>query len=131
MDEARKLLGVKWRHRGRNARAVDCIGLLVVAARGAGFDIEDEGDYGREPWDDRLRRGCRRRFGEPVPTAEAGDVVVIRWGKAEPSHLAIVGDRPGGGLTLIHAHNLNGVVECTMAGKIAAGVVEIYRPRFG
>jgi cell wall-associated NlpC family hydrolase len=130
VEEARKLIGARWRHRGRTSWAVDCIGLVAVAGSRCGLLAADVRGYGREPWDDQLRAGCRQRWGEPVADIQAGDVALIRWAHGEPSHLAIVGDHPDGGLTLIHAHNLQGVVEVSMAGKLAECVVEVYRPRF-
>lgn len=129
VDEARKLVGTKWRHRGRSRFSVDCIGLVVVAGRAAQLLAHDENNYGREPWEDRLRKGCRARWGDPVTEYQPGDIALIRWGQGEPSHMAIIGDKPGG-LTLIHAHNLHGVVECSLAGRIAECIVEVYRPRF-
>ena len=127
---ARKLKGARWRHRGRKEWAVDCIGLVVMAAREAGIPTADETYYGREPWDDRLRKGCQRRWGEALAPAlaRAGDVALIRWKAGDPSHVAIIGDHPDGGLTLIHAHNLHGVVEQSLAEAIAGCVVEVYRP---
>lgn len=132
VDEARSLLGVKWRHRGRNRMGVDCIGVVAVAGKAAGILCDDESRYGREPWEDRLRRGCRARWGDPLPREQwqPGDVAIIRWNQGEPSHMAVIGDHPRGGLTLIHAHNLLGVVECSMTGKMAKVVIEAYRPRF-
>lgn len=129
---ARGLLGARWRHQGRKPWAVDCIGLIALAGKEAGLVAEDEKGYGREPWDDRIRRGCRERWGDPLPVsqARAGDIAVIRWGAGEPSHMAIVGEHPDGGLTLIHSHNLHGVVENSMRGKFVEIVLEIYRPRF-
>lgn len=130
--QARKLLGVRWRHRGRKPWAVDCIGLVAVAGRAAGLLAEDETGYGREPWEDRLRQGCRARWGEPLPIDQAkpGDIAILRWTPGEPSHMAIVGDHPDGGLTLIHAHNLHGVVEHALRGRFTDFVLEVYRPRF-
>lgn len=130
IDEARKLKGARWRHRGRTPWALDCIGLIVVAGRPAGLLAADETVYGREPWDDRLRSGCRDRWGEPVEDPSPGDVALIRWKKGEPSHLGIVGDHPDGGLSLIHSHNLHGVVEVSLSGRYLECVVEVYRPRF-
>lgn len=129
--EARKLKGARWRHRGRTPWAVDCIGLVAVAGAKSGLQAADVRGYGREPWDDQLRAGMRERFGEPVEDRQAGDIALIRWANGEPSHLAVIADHPDGGLSLIHAHNLNGVVEVSLVGKLAACIVEVYRPRFG
>lgn len=128
---ARALKGARWRHRGRKPWAVDCLGLLELACKGAGLAVEPPPRlYGREPWDDTLRRGLRARWGEPLPRAQArpGDVALIRWRAEEPSHVAIVGDHPDGGLTLIHAHNVMGVVEHSFAAPFESVVVEVYRP---
>jgi cell wall-associated NlpC family hydrolase len=127
---ARELKGARWRHRGRKPWAVDCVGLIVLAAAKSGLRTSDQTYYGREPWDDRLRKACRAHWGEPLPALEAraGDIVLIRWKKGQPSHMAIVGDHPDGGLTLIHAHNLHGVAECSLVHPFASCVVEVYRP---
>jgi cell wall-associated NlpC family hydrolase len=130
VSAARQLKGARWRHRGRKPWALDCIGVIVLAAKHCGLELRDEGGYGREPWDDRLRKACRERWGVPLPpeAARPGDVVLIRWARGDPSHIAIVGDHPRGGLTLIHAHNLHGVVECSLAPPYAQCVIEVYRP---
>jgi cell wall-associated NlpC family hydrolase len=131
--QARAMLGVKWRHRGRKPWAVDCLGLVFVAGRAAGLETgEDPTKYGREPWEDRLYRGCVERFGEPVPLeqARAGDVALFRLGTTDPSHIGVLGDHPTGGLTLIHAHNLLGVVECSLRGEYLRAVVAVFRTRF-
>lgn len=128
VTEARKLKGAAWRHRGRKPWAVDCIGLLVVAGRGAGITAPDEKGYGREPWEDRLSCGLRARFGAPVADWRAGDIAVIRWKKGEPSHVGVLADHPDGGLSIIHAHNLHGVIEHALRGQVAGCVVEVYRP---
>lgn len=126
---ARSLKGARWRHRGRKPWAVDCVGLVVVSAALAKLRVDDESAlYGREPWEDQLREGMRARFGQPVEDWQAGDIALIRWRHGEPSHVGILGDNPAGGLTLIHAHNLHGVVECSLSGPYLKCIVEVYRP---
>lgn len=127
---ARRLKGSAWRHRGRKPWAVDCVGLVVLSARDAGLQLEDAVGYGREPWEDRLRQELRARFGEPDSKARVGNIALIRWNKGEPSHMAVIGDHPDGGLTLIHASNLHGVVECSLRGTYAEAVIETYRPHW-
>lgn len=131
---ARSLKGTPWRHRGRNQRGVDCIGLVELSGGQAGLAgavlTPEERRYGREPWDDKLRRGCRARWGEPLAPSQArpGDVAIIRWSGAEPQHMGIIGDHPNGGLSLIHAHNAHGVIEQGLSGTVLAAVLEVYRP---
>lgn len=128
---ARSFIGVRWRHRGRKPWAVDCLGLLVLSAQKSGLHIDEPPTlYGREPWDDALRRGLRERFGEPFPPGQArvGDIALIRWAGTAPSHVAIVGNHPEGWLTLIHAHSIHGVVEHSLAPPFDKVVIEVYRP---
>lgn len=131
---ARSFKGAKWRHRGRKPNAVDCLGLVVLALRKAGLEVDDETMYGREPWEDRLRRGAQARFGDPLEAEELepGDVAIFRWETGEPTHVGIVGQHPDHTtvLTLIHADNFLGVVENSLVGKFRESLVEGYRPRF-
>jgi hypothetical protein len=134
VSEARKLKGARWRHRGRQPWAVDCVGLVVIAGTRSGMMLSDQIGYGREPWEDRLRKACRAHWGEPLPATEpkrAGDIALLKWSKTEPSHLAIIADHPDGGLSIIQAHNLHGVIECSLSGRYAECVVEVYRPSWG
>lgn len=124
---ARALHGAAWRHRGRKPWAVDCIGLLTLAGAAAGIEIRAPKRYGREPWDDQLRRGLVEHFGAPVADRQPGDVALIRWGKGDPSHVGILADDRDG-LSIIHAHNLHGVVEHALSGPIIDCIVEVYRP---
>lgn len=132
VEAARALKGARWRHRGRKPWAVDCIGLVAVAGKASGLLAEDVAGYGREPWEDQIRRGCRERWGEPIPLDQArpGDIAIFRWAEGEPSHMGVLGDHPDGGLTLIHAHNIHGVVECSLAAGYRKCLVEVFRSRF-
>lgn len=127
---ARALRGTPWRHRGRKTWAIDCIGLLAVAAEVAQLAFRDETRYGREPWEDRLRKGLQERFGAPLrpDQIQAADVLLIRWRGGEPSHVAIAADHPQGGLSMVHAHNVAGVTECRIAHPFDKVIVEVYRP---
>lgn len=125
---ARALKGARWRHRGRRPWAVDCVGLVVLAARHAGLELEDEKGYGREPWENALRFGLEKRFGLPIGGPwRAGDVAVIQWHGQQPSHVGILADHPSGGLSIIHAHNLEGVVEHRLSGYVLECIREVYR----
>lgn len=130
---ARGMIGVRWRHQGRKPWAVDCIGLVELCLRGAGWVpiAEMPAHYGTEPWDDRLRNGLQAHFGAPVSDGwRIGDIPLFRWGKGEPSHVGILADHPHGGLSLIHASNRRGVVEIQLSGKLLDCVIEVYRPEW-
>lgn len=133
--EARKMLGVKWRHQGRKPWAVDCAGLVVLSFAAAGWAGAEASParYGRDPWDDMLRKTLVGHFGSALPPGQPwqqGDVPLFRWGKGEPSHVGIIADHPRGGLSIIHASNLRNVVETALTGRMLASVEEVYRPRW-
>lgn len=126
-ESARKYLGVKFRHRGRSAHALDCAGLVRVSYADLGVELEDYTLYSPEP----ARHGPKltdymiRALGQPIATEpvpyssmQDGDVVVIRY-EREPHHVAIVGTHPLGYLSLVHAHGLHGrVLEQGMPPKV-------------
>lgn len=134
--EARKMVGVRWRHQGRKPWAVDCAGLVVLSFAAAGWPRAEASPakYGRDPWDDMLRRTLEGHFGKPLPAGaewRAGDVPLFRWGKGEPSHVGIIADHPHGGLSIIHASNLRNVCESALSGRLLSCVEEVYRPEWG
>lgn len=130
---ARSLVGkAKWRHQGRQPWAVDCIGLVTLSLVAAGHSAPAvPARYGREPWGDMLRRGLRDNFGGPVSDWQPGDVPLIQWNKGEPTHVGLLADYVWGGLSIIHADNLRGVIETRLAEQVHDCVIEVYRPRWG
>ncbi len=129
---ARSMLGTPWRHRGRKPWAVDCLGLVELSLRAAGWNAPVNAPrYGREPWDDMLRRGLTRHLGEPVTDMQPGDVVLVRWRRGEPSHVGLLADYVWGGLSIIHASNIDGVIETALSGHVLACVEAVYRPAWG
>lgn len=128
---ARGFVGCRWRHRGRSAFGVDCIGLVVLGLRAAGIEMRDRLDYGREPWNDGLGREMREHFGDPVVELQPGDVVTMRGiGQPEPGHVGVVAEHSGY-LTLIHSYNADSntrVVEHRIDEHWLGRIAEIYRP---
>ena len=131
VSAARGFVGCRWRHRGRSAFGVDCIGLVVLSLRVAGIEMRDRLDYGREPWNDGLSREMREHFGQPVTDMQPGDVVTMRGiGQPEPGHVGVVAEA-GGYLTLIHSYNADSntrVVEHRIDEHWQNRIAEIYRP---
>jgi cell wall-associated NlpC family hydrolase len=128
-NAARKYLGVPFRHRGRTARHLDCVGLVVVACHDVGFDItHDKPHYGREPNNDGLREQLQKQFGEPAPDMQVGDVALVAYNTEIPHHVAIIGDYLYGGFSLIHADAVFGkVVEHRLDDKWQRLILETYR----
>lgn len=126
--EARSYLGVKWRHRGRKPWSLDCIGLVIRTVAAGGLEMVDRQNYGREPWNDGLRQEMRDQLGEPVEAWQPGDIALISWdGGAEPSHVGVIGDYPGG-LSLIHSYSLVAVCEHRIDEAWQKRIIEVYRP---
>lgn len=126
VESARSMKGAKWRHGARKSWSVDCIGLVVRALEKAHRPVKDQKLYGREVWGEHLREACRVEFGEPVTDYRAGDIALIRWGNT--AHMGILADHPDGGISIIHAHNLHGVVEQTYSGPVQKCTVAVFRP---
>lgn len=132
---ARRYLGVPFRHRGRTARGLDCVGLAWKAYQDCGLTLPDFRHYPPEPNDGQLIRHIEHAIGLPItmgPVAESllevGDVVVFRFVK-EPHHVGIVTDYPfGESFGLIHARAENmRVVEHRLSPDYIARITHVFR----
>lgn len=131
---ARARVGAKFRHQGRSATHLDCIGVLRESLADAGTVCEDRCAYGRDPERDDLRAALRQHFGLPVAIApdlsasQPGDIALMAW-HLRPQHVAVFAEYAHGGLSLIHADSLFGaVVEHQFAEPWIDRVKEVYRP---
>lgn len=107
---ARSYVRVPFRHFGRTRTGLDCVGLLLLAARDAGVPAEEPAKYakGRRGWD--VRAWLAERLDELPRDAETrdGDVMMFADG-LYPAHLGIRSTlhlRPH----VIHAHLRGGMV---------------------
>lgn len=126
---ARAYLNVRFVHRGRLPHKLDCVGLVWRAFKDAGVDLPCPSDYGREPNLPRFMATIVEGLGPDVGTRDLqpGDVVTLRTAN-HPHHLAIVGDYPGGLLSLIHASGEHGrVVEHRLSPEYLARIVTAHR----
>lgn len=119
---ARAYLGTPFAHQGRSRHGLDCVGLLVLAARDAGARIEDRADYPADPGG-LLPVELARQF-DPVEAREPGDILLMRFA-GEPQHLALF---TGG--TVLHCYTtVRRVVEHRLDTRWARRVVQAYRIR--
>lgn len=95
IDEARKLKGVPWRHRGRTTNGVDCIGVFVLAARNAGLDlagfigIPDRRGYGSRASPELIE--LVRKHALPAEQPVPGCLLVFQFpGESLPRHFGIL-----------------------------------------
>lgn len=128
-------MGVPFRHRGRTARGLDCVGLAWRAYTDCGLQVTDFRHYPPEPNDGQLIKHIEAAIGPPVavePVTQShlrvGDVVVFRFVK-EPHHVGIVTDYPfGGAFGLIHARGENmKVVEHRLPPDYIARITHVFR----
>jgi cell wall-associated NlpC family hydrolase len=106
VEAARGFLGARFRHQGRSPAGLDCAGLVILVGRSVGAlpgDL-DVTAYARRPDGRSLVDHCRRHLDElHLGELSMGDVAVFKI-ETDPQHLAIVGDYPGGLLSMIHAY---------------------------
>lgn len=111
---AREWLGTRYQHQASvKAVGTDCIGLIFGVCAELGVfptdwrttpEMEEFRAYGRRPHKGTLERGCGK-FAIPVPITEAvpGDIALISF-DGSPWHMAIIGNYPHQGLSIIHAY---------------------------
>jgi len=131
LDEAaRAYLGVPWRHLGRSRAGLDCIGLVLLAARDCGIAAEDPAPYAREPSSQRLREELARYLDEvSIADPRPGDVLLFNLG-IYGGHIGIAGLHPQYRcLSIIHAYApRHRVVEERLGADIEA-MTGVYRVR--
>lgn len=136
VQAARKYKGVRFCHRGRGPRVLDCAGLVFVSFRDCGIDLPDFLLYSKEPsaHGAGLTEYVKAALGEPIAispvkesTLSPGDVVILRF-EREPHHMGIVSDYPFGGPALIHACGHNGrVVEHRFSEDQIKRITHVFR----
>jgi cell wall-associated NlpC family hydrolase len=133
LDEAaRAYLGVPWRHLGRSREGLDCIGLVLLAARDCGIDADDPAPYAREPSSQLLRQELARYL-DPASIADPrpGDVLVFNLG-LYAGHVGIAGKHPDYGcLSVIHAYAPRRCVVEECLGAEIETMTGVYRVRGG
>ena len=141
-DYARAYLGVPFKYRGRDARGLDCAGLVWCSYRDAGIELPDLKRYGREPGRLGQLMGTVREAALSGPVWEGrcdvesariaiqpGDVLVLSF-EIEPHHLAIAAPNARHGLGIIHADGMLGtrkVIEVGMIDWHFDKVVAVFR----
>lgn len=108
VDEARKWIGVPFRHHGRNQQGIDCAGLLyVVYSAIVNYELNDFKKYPSVPNTGFTFRTIREYADRILPSeAQSGDVVLLNFAGAS-THFGILTD-----LGVIHADaTLKRVVE--------------------
>ena len=109
---ARRCLGTPFHHQGRQpGKGIDCIGLIVCAARAAGIAVRDHSNYGRRPDGKSQLAALLEHGAQPVKEIAAGDVLLFRYDN-QPQHAALA----TGADSMIHSFAPAGKVVETIIG---------------
>lgn len=124
VSAARALVGVPFRHQGRNPEiGLDCVGLVAAIANGFGLPVVDRLDYARTPGRGQLEAALESQpCLEKIASLEPACVVLMRISRS-PQHVGIYT-----GASMIHAWSDAGkVCEHDFDDKWRGRVVRIYR----
>jgi len=108
-------LNVPFRHLGRDASGLDCVGLVLLVARHMGIETTAPEYYGEQPTHDNnafnLREYLVKNCGEPVTREiKENDILLMRFKPHQaPSHIAIAAPHPHG-MGMIHTYGKVGRV---------------------
>lgn len=124
---ARGMVGWRWRHQGRTERGVDCVGLVMLSARAAGFTVEEVTGYSRRALGAGFLEHFRPRMrGVTLPEGRPGDVLVFTE-TVYPCHCGVLADGPAGAM-VIHADGRRGrVIEEPLAGDLRRRLAFVFR----
>lgn len=133
---ARKFLGTRFRHQGRDAvTGIDCVGLAALVASELGYEYEDVDAYRRVPSANVIREMMVKNCDEiPLDEVRSGDLYLMRIGGRKPRHVAIrISDdtdlSKGIEPMLIHAKSTNNCVVIEPVRQWAKDFVAGYRMR--
>lgn len=119
---ARRYIGVPFRHQGRSVLGLDCIGLVVCAARDIGLTLRDRTDYPRDPNGELPAELAAQT--EPADSVRPGDLALMAFA-GQPTHVAILA-----GDTLIHGYaSVGRVVEHRIDARWRSRIVSVHRLR--
>lgn len=111
IEEARKLLGTRWKHMGRTETGIDCVGLIITVGKRLGLhDYPDDIAYTRQSMGRDLIQPFVRH-GERVPDLTGlkdGDILIMK-DMLFPHHTGFLASS-GDTKTIIHACVFRGVV---------------------
>lgn len=108
VDEARSWKDTKFQHQARvKGVGCDCVGLIIGVRKALKISDFDTMAYSKIPDGKVLKDMCDEHM-RPIAfdELEFGDVILFKF-KDKPQHLAIVGNHPHGGFSIIHAYSVS------------------------
>jgi len=125
-------LGTRYHTQGRRVGlALDCVGLLIVAAEAAGLGVQAPADYDRKTDGVLLERYLTMHSVEiPTKAARVGDVLVMQHGQHSHHTAIAVGAAPGvaAATHMVHASGHPEVMRVVLEAIQPRRVRAVYRP---
>jgi len=105
------LIGVPFRHQGRDESGLDCAGFLLFLLGKFGYDfVEVDRRYSRNPRNYKLKELLADKLVEtPKADIDVTDILLLKF-KGPPQHLALVTGYKWGGFGMIHSNSRLGRV---------------------
>lgn len=123
VEAARSLLHTPFHWHGRvPGVGIDCVGVVVLAARGAGIEIEEPGRYSKGNQSELLLESIGQ-IADEVPHYSLGDVLILAYGKNR-LHLGICA-----GETFVHASSSPTIYKVTEEPIDPKRIVSVWRFR--
>jgi hypothetical protein len=95
IERARTFVGLPWRHQGRTAAGLDCVGLVIAVGSSFGLPYEDKTGYGRHALSHEFMHHLRRYL-VPLPPSAARLATIGVFREARfPCHVGIFSERDG------------------------------------
>lgn len=111
VEEAKKLVGVPFKHQGRDTRGIDCVGLPIYIARVLGIKAWNSVAYPPRPNMALFEKLIRETGSRKVPLKERAHGDMLRMlSYRYPVHIGIYFVEPNGKEYVIHAHQPSGAV---------------------
>ena len=130
VNEAKKWIGVKFRHCGRNKNGVDCIGLIIKVAHELDLSQYDTNSYARRPHVAEFLRGFKTHM-DPICKSHMthGDVLLTKATRF-PVHCGILEVDEYGQKWFIHSSEpYGGVVREALSEQRMKDVIHVFRYR--
>ena len=97
--EAQSWVGVKWKHKGRNRKGIECVGLIVNVIHAVTGVVVEVPPYDQRPSTEAAFRGVKEYADRILEKdAKPGDLVQLRYGD-HAAHFGFLTERG-----VIHAH---------------------------